>query len=282
MPKLTKKIAVEILGHIEVIDAGGSHGQHGELSNQGDDATGEEVWRADLPADWRDVLRRAALFVEKDLEGKLMACSFVLDGKTLTAAGSFGAVCLPFVLTELTDEIVDPFAIPSEIAWHMLPGIDRGVISIAESGAVRIATDGGWHVTANRGVVDPHPAIANLFTDQDGYELVPVSDAEALRTALLCGPEHVEISCGDALRLADLETQGPWSCRTTEIGIDDIVNFPTFAVDAKLLAQGLVAVGAGAVLAVKGPHDPIFLFGANEETALVMPLKVPPASEKAA
>lgn len=281
MPKLTKKLATEILGEVKTIEAGRASGRFGTVSNQGDVPEGDPISLFELPENWRNVIAHASAFVGKDLETSLSKCSYVLDGSTLSAIGPYAAIKLPFAI-ELDNPDSSYVALPSEIGWQHLPGTGAAILAIYAD-TVCISQE-VWSVTSARLAGMP-PMLERAFKDEDGYQTIEIVNGPHFCDALDTGPTEITLEASRTINGVFLCEFGESSAWSKKQAIFPTTEGPQFfepiAVDSSLLLNAVRAAGAGAILAVRGPLDAIQIFGLAGEHVVIMPLK-PKAEGKAA
>lgn len=292
MPKLTKKLAVELLGDVKTIEAGRASGRFGRVSNQEDVSDDEPLSLFELPENWRNAISHASAFVCKDLESSLSKCSYLLDGHTLSAVGPYAAIKVPFGIPE-HDGI--PICLPSEIGWQHLPGL--GAAILASYADRLVVSQEVWSVTSARMASFSPPLFERAFKDEEGYQTIEVAYPDALIVALESGPSEIQLDVAPdewhagrdgvsihsgGVRLSDFAAPPAWTPRQAILPtIEGLTPFEPIAVDSALLLNAFRAVGQGAILAVRGPLDAIQIFGLSGEHAVIMPLK-PKAEGKAA
>lgn len=279
MPKLTKKLAVELLGDVKAIESGRASGRFGRVSNQEDVSDDEPLSLFELPENWRNAISHASAFVCKDLDSSLGKCSYLLDGHTLSAVGPYAAIKIPFVIPEHDGRMI---CLPSEIGWQHLPGLGAAILAVYADRLV--VSQEVWSVTSVR-IAGVPPMLERAFKDEEGYQTIEVQDVPAFVSALETGPSEISLEASVTINeifLYEFGDTSPWSKKRASVRTaDGVGSFDPIAVDSALLLNAFRAAGEGAILAVRGPLDAIQIFGLSGEHVVIMPLK-PKAEGKAA
>lgn len=243
-----------------------------------------------LPANWRNVLGRCAWFSTPVAGVNDPRTCVILDGVSATAgaidAGAItSVVSLPFVT--IGGGTPFPVLLPTEVAWHLIPGLDGAYLWAAPGGGYAIQTDAGMRVTSTRdtAALEMFPWSRYLDYIDPTYTTFSIRDINAWIRAFERAPSDVVELTPDRLRVYARESrdfESEWSFSAIDLPAEYDRGAPprkeSIWVSAALLLAALRAVdadgrgGATYLLAMRSARDAVYVVGATTEVAIIAPV----------